>query len=87
MTAKPKILVVCDSRARDESLLARLGETFEIVVAESMLRALARLKRDDFAGVFVGSAHLQEAFQVGKLLQNETILRGHARRRRLARQR
>lgn len=76
MTAKPKILVVCDSRQRDESMLARLAETFDVVVAESMLRALARLKRDDFAGVFVGSGHLQEAFQVGKLLQNERILEG-----------
>lgn len=76
VTAKPKILVVCDSRERDERLLAQLGETFDVVIAESMLRALARLKRDNFAGVFAGSAHLQEAFQVGKLLQNERILQG-----------
>ncbi|MBX7075174.1 MAG: response regulator [Pirellulales bacterium] len=76
VTAKPKILVVCDSRERDEQDLARLGETFEVVVAESMLRALARLKRDDFAGVFVSGAHFEEALQVGKLLQNDLILEG-----------
>jgi CheY-like chemotaxis protein/PAS domain-containing protein len=76
VTAKPKILVVCSAPERDEALLARLGETFEVVIAESMLRALARLKRDDFASVIVGSTHLQEAFQVGKLLQNERILEG-----------
>ncbi len=74
MTAKPKILVVCDSQQRDDQLLAWLGASFEVVVAESMMRALAHLKRGEFAGVFVGTAHLQDAFRVGKLLQNERIL-------------
>jgi CheY-like chemotaxis protein len=76
LTAKPKILVVCDSRERDDQILAQLGQACDVVIAESMLRALARLKRDDFSGVFVSAANLQEAFQVGKLLQNERILEG-----------
>ena len=74
MFAKPKILVVGDSDERQQELLTELGQSCEIVVADSMLAALAQLKRDDFAGVYVVSDRLDEAFQVGKLLQNERIL-------------
>lgn len=57
-------------------MLEQLGGSFEVVAVQSMVRALARLMREEFAGVYVGSAHLKEAFQIGKLLQNERILEG-----------
>lgn len=76
MTAKPKILVVSDPRNRDEQLLGQLGEAYEVVVVASILGALSQMKRSDFWGVYVGSEHLSEAFQAGKLLQNERILEG-----------
>jgi CheY-like chemotaxis protein/PAS domain-containing protein len=73
---RPKVLVVCDSRGHDDPLLEQLRQTSDLVVVEGMLRALGRLKREDFAGVYVSSAHLKQAFDVGKLLQNERILQG-----------
>ncbi|MBX7165180.1 MAG: response regulator [Pirellulales bacterium] len=41
-----------------------------------MLRALHCLQRGDFAGVFVDQAYVKEAFDVGRLLQNERVLEG-----------
>ncbi|HEX3659017.1 MAG TPA: response regulator [Pirellulales bacterium] len=56
--------------------LGQLGGDFEIVTVCSPLRALARLTRENFAGVFVSADFLKEALSVGKLLQNERILQG-----------
>ena len=76
LSVKPKILVVTDCRGSGDPLSDRLAESFETVSVQSMIRALARLSREEFAGVFVCSAHLKDAFQVGRLLQNERILQG-----------
>jgi CheY-like chemotaxis protein len=53
-----------------------LCDGFEVVSVKSPIRALARLAREDFAGVYVAGEHLRAALQVGKLLQNERILQG-----------
>ena len=74
MSAKPKILLVCDSREDAEQLLARATESHEVVVAQNPMRALAHLTRERFAGVYVSSEYLREAFDIGRLLQNEQIL-------------
>ena len=47
-----------------------------MVVVQSPMRALALLKREPFDGVFVSANYFQEAFEIGKLLQNERILQG-----------
>ncbi len=76
LTAKTKILLVCDSRENAERLLVRAAETHDVVVAANPLRALAQLSRKQFAGVYVSSEYLQQALELGKLLQNEQILEG-----------
>lgn len=76
MSVKPKILYVCGAQDSAAPDLSRLGENFEILPVHNPLRALARLAREDFAGVFVSGTHLSEALTVGKLLQNERILQG-----------
>jgi CheY-like chemotaxis protein/PAS domain-containing protein len=67
-------LLVCDSREDAEQLLARATESHEVVVAQNPMRALAHLTRERFAGVYVSSEYLREAFDIGRLLQNEQIL-------------
>ncbi len=74
--AKPRILLVCDSRENAEQLLARAASSHEAVVAANPLRALAHLARETFSGVYVSSEYLQDALELGKLLQNEQILEG-----------
>ncbi len=76
LSEKPKILVVGDSRENVERTLFAVPDSHEIVVVQNPMRALALLTREPFAGVFVTAEYFQEAFQVGKLLQNEQILEG-----------
>jgi CheY-like chemotaxis protein/PAS domain-containing protein len=76
LTAKSKILLVCNSRENAEQLLARAAQSHDVVVADNPMRALAHLSRDQFAGVYVSSEYLQQALELGRLLQNEHILEG-----------
>ena len=76
MPEKPKYLFVCDSREDVNDLLGPAADKCEVVIVKNPLRALARLTNEKFDGVFVSGAHLQEAFDIGKLLQNEQILEG-----------
>jgi PAS domain S-box-containing protein len=76
LSAKPKLLFVGDSQPGQQQLLDELRNTFEVVQVASPLRALSRLAREKFAGLYVAAEHLGDAFQIGKLLQNERILEG-----------
>lgn len=76
MTAKPKILLVCDPRENAEQLLAQVADSHEAVVAANPLRALGQLAQEQFAGVYISSGYLQETLKIGQLLQNEQILEG-----------
>ena len=76
MPGKPKILFISQSRELAERLLGAAAEQYEIVAVENPLRALASLAREQYAGVYVASDFLQQAFELGKLLQNERILEG-----------
>ena len=73
LTAKPKILVVRDTAA-DSSSLPVIPDGYEIEEVRSPLRALSRMTREPYAGVFVAAGHIGEAIRMGKLLQNERIL-------------
>ncbi len=76
LSAKPKILFVGDSRNREDELLAQLRTTCDVAEVASSIRALSCLTREPFTGVYVAAEHLTDAFQLGKLLQNERILEG-----------
>ena len=76
MSTKPKILFVSDGEPTAAALVNQLREYYEVVESQSSLRALSRLARESFVGVYVASEHLSDAVQVGKLLQNERILQG-----------
>jgi CheY-like chemotaxis protein len=76
LAAKPKLLFVGDSQPEQRQVLEQLRESFEVVQVPSPLRALSRLTREPFAGLYVASEHLGGAFQIGRLLQSERILEG-----------
>ena len=76
MLDKPKILLVCDSPKNTTEMLCHAAESHELVIVQNPIRALAHLTREPFAGVYVSSEYLQEAFEIGKLFQNEQILEG-----------
>lgn len=75
LSGKPKILCVRDRRNGAQPVPHDLSE-FEVVEVQSPLRALARLTRENYAGMFVMSDHLKDVLHLGRLLQNDRILDG-----------
>jgi CheY-like chemotaxis protein/PAS domain-containing protein len=73
---KPRILFLAGDIDGEADLRARLEGRFEVVTLHNSFRALARLAREPFAGVYVASNHLADAFQMGRLVQSERILAG-----------
>lgn len=77
MSSKPKILVVREPHVQEpEPPVPTWGEAYETEEVDSPLRALARLTREQYAGIYVVGGRAWEAFRLGKLLQNERILEG-----------
>ena len=74
MESKPRILFVCNTRESVDRLLGSSADSYDVVVVENPMRALAFLTREEFDGVYVTANHLQQALEVGKFLQNEQIL-------------
>ena len=75
-SGKPKILFVCQSREPVEKFLGPLAEEYELVVVDNPMRALVRISRDQFEGVYVAKDYLRRAFDLGRFMQNEQILEG-----------
>jgi CheY-like chemotaxis protein len=57
-------------------MLADAAGSHEVVVAADALPALAQLTQDAFSGVYISSEYLQQALEIGRLLQNEQVLEG-----------
>ena len=74
MGSKPRILFVCDTRESVDRLLGSSADSYDVVVVQNTMRALAHLTRGEFDGIYVTADRLQQALEVGKLLQNEQIL-------------
>ena len=73
MSAKRKILVVGSLTGEDAQLVEQLRDRFELIEADSPIRALSTLT-PDLSGIFVSSSHLQEGLKLGRMLKNERIL-------------
>ncbi len=76
LSAKPKLLFVGDAQSAEGQIADQLRQAFDVVPVQNPLRALGRLARESFGGLYVTAEHLGDAFEVGKLLQNERILEG-----------
>lgn len=76
MSAKPKILLVCDWQDGAERLLAEVAGSHELVVVQNPVRALALLTREKFDGIYVAPEHMQRALELASLIRNEQILEG-----------
>lgn len=63
---KPRILVVGQVEDAVRPLVDQVADRYEIVVAASLLRAVAHLTRDQFAGVYLAADHLHQAFEIGR---------------------
>lgn len=76
MAAPRRILHVCSPGDSGESLPAELRQSAEVVTVHNPLRALGKIAREKFDGVYVAGDHLHAAVRLGRLLENERILEG-----------
>ncbi len=74
MSDKSKILFLCDRGDAFSDLPQGLDLTHEVVVERDPLRAIARLNRDRFAGVFVAPQFRSELARLAQTLHKERIL-------------
>jgi len=74
LTATPKILFVSDANESDRAVLDQLSRDREVVIEQSPIRAMGRLLREEFAGVFVSARYLEQASHIGRLLESQNIL-------------
>jgi CheY-like chemotaxis protein len=71
---KPRILVIGGTVGAAEQFLATAGGFCEVVREGDPTTAIEMLSKERFQGVYLGSEHLQEALEIGRLLRNEQIL-------------
>ncbi len=71
-----RILYVCSPTDSAESLPAALRSGADVTTVHNPLRALARIAREQYDGVYVAGNHLQNAVRLGRLLENDRILEG-----------
>ena len=74
MSKKSKILCLCDLRRRSDDLFRHLDESYNVTYEQSPIRALARLTRDSYTGIYVESEHFRHALPLGQLFQSERVL-------------
>ena len=71
-----RILFVCNPNDSVESLPEALRISADVETVHNPLRALARIAREKYDGVYVAADHLQNAVRLGRLLENDRILEG-----------
>ncbi len=67
---------MCQSRDAVDRVLGPSADQYDVVVIENPLRAVAAMAREQFEGIYVDSDFVRQAFDLGKMLQNEQILEG-----------
>ena len=76
MAERLRVLFVCSPSDSVESLPESLRTAAEVTTVHNPLRALAKIAKDQFDGVYVAGNHLQSAVRLGRLLENDRILEG-----------
>ncbi|MGI9457044.1 MAG: response regulator [Aeoliella sp.] len=71
---KPQVLCLGGSHDQVVAIQDRFGEDVQVVRVSSPMRAMAKLSRGDFIGVYADAEHFSAAMAAGRLLQNERIL-------------
>src|SRR5262245_14402724 len=70
--------ILCLGGTHDErvALRERCGDEVEVVEVTSPGRALALLRRGEFAGIYADADHFAEVVDLARVVQNERILQG-----------
>ncbi len=76
MSEKQRILVVGGNPEVVQRLFGSFEDSCEVIREPDPAAALELLGKERFDGVYLGSEHLTEALEIGRVLRNEQILQG-----------
>jgi two-component system, sensor histidine kinase SagS len=76
LSERPRILFVANPNDENRSLPEALAALAEVEVVHNPLRAILKIAREKYAGVYVSADHLQNAVRLGRLLESDRILEG-----------
>src|SRR5262245_44968080 len=76
VAGRHRILYVCNPNDSLESLPEALRASADVQTVHNPLRALAKIAREKYDGVYVAADHLQSVVRLGRLLENDRILEG-----------
>jgi CheY-like chemotaxis protein/GAF domain-containing protein/PAS domain-containing protein len=74
VVGKPRLLVIDRENAQGKTPIDRLADSYELVVVRTISRALAMLRDQKFAAVYVDASQLSAVRWVGMMIQAEEIL-------------
>jgi len=74
LAEKPRLLLIGRDNQAGPAARQTLDDAFDVTVARSMARALALLREEQFAGVYVDTAQLSALRGAGLLIQADEIL-------------
>jgi CheY-like chemotaxis protein/PAS domain-containing protein len=74
LAARPRLLIIDRDHAHAKATLECLSASFEIVSARTISKALALLRDEEFAAVYVDASQLSSLRWVGMMIQAEEIL-------------
>ncbi len=74
MAGKPRLLVIDRENAIGKTPIDRFADSYELVVVRTISRALALLRDQKFAAVYVDASQLSAVRWVGMMIQAEEIL-------------
>ncbi len=74
VAGRPRLLVIDRESTQGKTSLDRLSESFEVVVARTISKALSLLRDQKFSAVYVDASQLSAVRWVGMMIQAEEIL-------------
>ncbi len=74
MAGKPRLLVIDRENAHGKTPIDRFADSYELVVVRTISKALALLRDQKFAAVYVDASQLSAVRWVGMMIQAEEIL-------------
>lgn len=73
---KPQILCLGGSHDQVAAIQERFGDQVNVERVSSPVRAMAKLERGDYIGVYADAEHFSAAFEAGRLMRSQHILSG-----------
>ncbi len=76
MSSRPRVLYVCGPGDASSTLPSEVRNAYDLVEVHNPFRALVKMTREKFDGVYVAADFFGQVLRLGRLLENDRILEG-----------